>query len=467
VTAENLLLITIDALRRDAVGCLGSNYASTPQLDALAARGALFDQAISNGPRTQSSFPSVMCSLHPLAAGERRALPAEATTLAEAASAAGLATSGFNPSNPFLTRESGYHRGFEHFIDFWDVHERSGSDLPSDFPAAVKRRIHDAIGRRSLGFLMLLQALLLEEGGQYLTGRMITDRALDWLGTRRRPFFAWLHFMDVHYPYQPLPGTRTRRDRLAYVGGLAGLLTGRPHAAIRSLTRLYGRRVELVDRFIGDLVSGLERLDLDGTTIVAVTSDHGEQLGEHRRWAHGPDLHEELIRVPLILAGPGVDRGRMATEQVELLGLAPTLLELLGIPAPASFLGSSFAHLAAGGRGAGAEIVFSEAMHSGGRKSRAGVIDTETVTSCRTGVWKLIHDTEGDTVELFNLDDDPGETADLSAGRPDRVGDLEPLIAGHRRRTDALADRLTERQGPGSDPDDDAIRRRLASLGYL
>ena len=128
MTRKNALLITVDALRADAIGSVDSAGASTPNLDSFAQRATRFEQAIANGPRTQASFPSIMCSLYPLVVGERRRLPPNATTLAEALRQEGYATVGFNPSNPFLTRETGYDRGFELFIDFWDVHDRQGSN---------------------------------------------------------------------------------------------------------------------------------------------------------------------------------------------------------------------------------------------------------------------------------------------------------------------------------------------------
>jgi len=467
VPAENLLLITIDALRHDALSCAGSTYASTPNLDALARNGVRFEQAISNGPRTQSSFPSIMTSLHPLAAGERRPLPLEATTLAEALSKAGLATAGFNPSNPFLTRETGYDRGFGLFVDFWDVHDRTGGAGAGSRISRVKKRIHDAVGRKSLGFLMLMQALLLEEGGQYLTGGVIAERAVSWLERQDGPFFVWLHFMDAHFPYQPLPGSRTWRDRLAYLAGMAGLASGRPRTAIATLTQLYGLRVALVDGFVGEVVGALDGLGLADSTDVVVTSDHGEQLGERGRWAHGPDLHDELIRVPLIISGPGIEGPHRVDDQVELLGLAPTLLERLGIDVPASFTGSSFAPLLRSGSCELPAAVFSEAMHSGGRRSRSGVPDTMTVTSCRASGWKYIHDSEDGAEELYDLATDPAELDNLAALRSDRVAHLRLAVDEHRRTTAALAAGLTEGEGRSDTPDDAEMRRRLAALGYL
>ncbi len=465
--AENLILITIDALRHDAISCVDSGYASTPNLNALANDGVLFEQAISNGPRTQASFPSIMTSVYPSIAGERRRLPRQATTLAEAAAAAGLATAGFNPSNPFLTRETGYDRGFDTFIDFWDVHDRTGSSAKSGTLATTKKAIHDKVGRKSLGFLMLMQALLLEEGGQNLTGSIITEQALAWLRKRRGPFFLWLHFMDVHFPYQPLPGRRTWTDRLSYLNGMAGLVSGRRGAAIRALKALYGDRVDLVDGFVGDIVRGLDDLNLRDTTAVVVTADHGEQLGEHGRWAHGPDLHEELIRVPLILRCPGLAGPRRIDHQVELLGLAPTLLDMLGVPAPPSFLGSSFAPLARAHADEGSEVIFSEAMHCGGRLSRSGVPDIFTVTSCRQSDWKYIHDTEDDGDELYDLAADPCEKVNLAGREPERVGSFREMIDQHRRGTSALASSFNEPGDRPSTPDDAEMRRRLAALGYL
>jgi arylsulfatase A-like enzyme len=467
VTAENLLLITIDALRHDALGCVGSTYASTPNLDALARDGVLFEQAIANGPRTQSSFPSIMSSLYPLVAGERRRLPRDAATLAEVVSRAGLATAGLNPSNPFLTRETGYQRGFGLFIDFWDAHDRTGLADRRKGPARLKSTIHDAIGRRSLGLLMLLQAALLEEGGQYLTGRLVADQALSWLSARRGRFFLWLHLMDAHYPYQPLPAQRSPRDRAAYLLGAASLLAGRPRPAIAQLGRLYGRRVELVDDILGEVIRGLDRLGLSGSTTVVVTSDHGEQIGERGRWAHGPDLHDELIRVPLILRGPGLDPGRRIDHQVELLGLGPTLLELAGIEEPASFLGTSFAGLARTGRGAGSPVVFSEAMHSGGRQSRSGATDRFTVTSCRGEGWKYILDSEVGAEELYDLASDPGELRNLAGLEPATSSRFRRLVEDHRARCAGLASSFEAADEPGTERDDAEMRRRLASLGYL
>jgi arylsulfatase A-like enzyme len=248
---------------------------------------------------------------------------------------------------------------------------------------------------------------------------------------------------------------------------MASLTTGRPGPAKRALKKLYGQRVELVDGFIGDILDGIERMGLEKNTAVVVTSDHGEQLGDHGRWAHGPDLHDELIRVPLILHGPGMGAGRRIEDQVELLGLAPTLLDLLGLPAPPSFLGASFAPTAGGGSGVSAGPIFSEAMHSGGRRSRSGVPDTFTITSCREDGWKYIHDTEDGGEELFDLGADPTEVSNVVLLHPVRASDLRRLVERHRESCSTLAATFEDGGEPAPTPDDAEMRRRLAALGYL
>jgi len=464
---RNLLLVTVDALRRDALGRTDSTGASTPHLGALAESGVLFDQAIANGPRTQASFPSIMCSLYPFVAGERCGLPANATTLAEALQGAGYATAGFNPSNPFLTRETGYDRGFELFIDFWDVHDRRGSGARKGVWTTLKNAFHDALGRRSLGALMLFQAAVLPEGGQYLTGGQITEQGLQWVAAQERPFFLWLHYMDVHYPYQPLPGERNWRDRLSYLGSLAGMTVGRHAPAAAALRRLYDRRVELVDRHIGNLLEGLDALDVVRETVVVVTSDHGEQLGERGRFAHGPDLHDELLRVPLIISDPDLSWRGMVSDQVQLLDLAPTVLDWLGIAAPSTFMGSSFRAVIHGESPARDACVFSESMHGGGRQSRTGIADVYRVVSCRAGGFKYIRDDEGPYEELYDLLGDPGETDNLVRADPSKASEMRSLVEAHDNLVAGEAARHGgDRARPLVDGDEE-IRRRLAALGYL
>ncbi len=462
-----MILVTVDSLRADAVGAAGAPSVRTPHLDRLYRSGLAFSQAISNGPRTQASFPSILCSLYPLVAGEREGLPASATTLGEALQRWGYRTAAFNPSNPFLTRETGYDRGFGLFVDFWDVHPRHGAAGRPGRLRTLRRRMHDALGRRDLGALMLYQAALQAEGGQYLSGGVIAEQGLAWAGDQDGPFFLWLHFMDVHFPYTPLPGQRTLGDRARYLTALAAMLAGDRRRAAGELRRLYDRRVEAMDAIVGMFFDGLHREGLDEGTLVVFTADHGERFWEHESWAHGPDLYDELLRVPLVVRGPGVPAGGQITQQVALIDLAPTILDLVGLPVPESFQGQSLAP-AVVGRGEIAETpVFAEAMHSGGRRSRVGVQDRFRIMACRTPAWKLITDEEGQREELYDLAHDPGERHDLIAERRDVADSMRRSLREHDELVRRAAASYEGARGERIADGDEDVRRRLAALGYL
>jgi len=462
----NLVLITVDSLRFDALDGASGRSSRTPRLDQLAREGTELTQAITNGPRTQGSFPSILASLYPLAAGEKNGMPTGVTTIAESLSSAGYRTAGFNPSNPFLTRESGYHRGFDSFTDFWDVHPRRSEGDEVSRWRKLRRRLHNIIGRRNLGLLMLYQATFQGPAGQYLTGDVIIRQALDWVRDQRSPWFTWLHFMDVHYPYQPLRGERTIIDRARWFACMTQMLGGRPQAAYRAIRSLYDRRVQLVDTLIGDFLDGLQRTGLAETTVVAMTSDHGERFAEHGTFGHGPDVVEELLRVPLILRGPGVPRSATIGCQTQLLDLAPTLLELMAVPIPASFTGQSMAPLLRGSAAQGVKYVFSEAMHSGARTSRVGTPDCLRVISCRGERWKYIHDAEGPVEELYDLTADPEERHNLASEHSQIVDEMRMRVAAHDAAVTAHPAE-SQKHACRVDEGDDDVRRRLADLGYL
>lgn len=461
---QNLVLVTVDSLRRDALGCLGGPAGDTPRIDRLAAGGTLFGDAVSNGPRTPSAFPALLCSLHPLVSGET-GLPPAATTLAEALAAGGRRTAGFNLDNPYLSERCGYARGFSRYDDFWQAKPASDRDRRPPPLKRLKKSVQDAIGRRSLALLLFFQAFFQRGGAPFLKGEAAVQRALAWIGEdRETPFFAWLHLMDVHYPYLPLarPGFG---DRLGYLGAMARLLLGKRRRPLQLMRALYRERVRRLDGMIGRLVDGLREAGLERTTLVAVTADHGEQFGEHGGFTHGPQLYDELLRVPLVLAGPGVDRRLHVGAQVPLIDLPPTLLDLLGAAPPPSFQGRSFRGLLDGGGGDREAI--SAATHAGGRVRRGSAPEVYRTVSCRRDGWKYIYDEEGDREELYDLARDPAERVNLVDRRPDRAGPLRQRVREHMAMAEQKAARLGGGEAGRAFHEDEEVSRRLADLGYL
>jgi choline-sulfatase len=286
----HVLLVTIDTLRADHLGCYGDKGAETPVLDGLAAGGTRFAVAVAHVPLTTPSHASILTGLTPLRHGIRDnggfALPEGIPTLATLLHGAGYRTAAFVSGFP-LDRRFGLGRGF----DTYDDRLPYGDDPRR---AAYVERRADATTEAAL---------------HWLAG-VATDQAPPWL--------LWVHYFDPHAPYEP-PG----------------------ELAARFAQRPYDGEIAFVDRQLGRLLRGLEEKGLAARTLVLVTSDHGESLGEHGEETHGVFIYDSTVRVPWIMSGPGVPRGRVATTVARGIDVTPTLLDLAGQPVPASMEGRS------------------------------------------------------------------------------------------------------------------------------
>lgn len=277
---DSLLLVTLDTVRADHLGCYDARSPSaTPAIDALAASGLRVERAWTTVPLTTPAHASILSGLHPQAHGVRNngpyRLPDRVTTLAEAARAAGRRTAAF-VSSYTTSREFGLAQGFDVYDD--DLgHDPSGHPRPQRPGAETVRR------------------------------------ARSWLeGVGGAPFLLWVHLFDAHSPYTP-PAELARRH------------PDDPYAA----------EVELVDRLVGELVATLDRLGLRGRTAIVLVADHGEGLGDHGEKEHGFLLYEEALRVPLIVVAPGrVGPGTVLEAPASVVDVVPTALDLLGIEPP-------------------------------------------------------------------------------------------------------------------------------------
>jgi arylsulfatase A-like enzyme len=418
----NLLLVVVDTLRADHLGSHGNPRRPSPQVDALAQDGVRFARAYATAPWTMPSVASILTGQHPSRHGvmqSPRELPGVATTLAERLSGAGYRTAGV-VSHILLGTQYGFGQGFDSFLS------RSGS---GDAPTG--------------GHVTRAAVSLLHE-----------------LAGAGAPFFLFVHYFDPHYPYRDHPeygfaGSRSARLR----GGMAfpDLLAIRSDLTpeeIAYLRALYDEEVRYTDEQIGILLGELEQMGVTGDTLVVVTADHGEEFMEHGWLGHTTVLHDTLLHVPLVIREGGHPRGGGVVEApVSLVALAPTLLELLGVPAAASdFDGASFAGLARGAE-AGTGEIFAEVDYRQHRELRA------SQRMVLVHPHKLIEDRLSGRVSLFDLAADPAETRDRAGERPDRVAAL-------RARLEALPAPASAAPGVGpelSPPE----RRRLRELGYL
>jgi arylsulfatase A-like enzyme len=282
---QRIVLVSIDTLRADHLGCYGAEDAETPHIDALAAAGVRFDTAISPAPITLPSHASLLTGRDPPGHGVRNngvfRLADDVPTVAEPFAAAGFATAGF-VSAFVLDARFGLARGF-------DVYD-------AELGMMKRSRDHAVPERR---------------------GDHTVDAALAWLADAPDRFFLWVHLYDPHAAYEP---PEPFRQRFA--------------------TRPYAGEIAFADAQVGRLRAAIDER-WPGGTLWWLTSDHGEALGEHQEKTHTLGVYESTQRVPLIVAGPGVPQGAVRTDVVALADVAPTLLEQAGLDPLAGAEGAS------------------------------------------------------------------------------------------------------------------------------
>ena len=384
----SVLLVTLDTLRADRVGAWGGPPGLTPVLDSLAARGVVFDEAQSSAPLTLPSHATLLTGLEPPRHGVhdngRYVLPPDLETLATRLKAAGYETGAFVGAY-VLDRRFGLARGFDVYDDRITRNEAGASVLES------QRR-----------------------GGE------VVEAASAWIARRGVPFFAWAHLYDAHAPYEAPSPYREAHEAQPYDGEVAYVdaCVGRLLEAVRAAGRAQGA----------------------GEPLVAVVGDHGESLGEHGELTHGFFVYQSTLRVPFLLAGPGLPAGERRAGLVRTADLLPTVLGALGLPVPADLDGSD------------------RLRQPSPRESYAETLYPATfgwapLHSFRSEGFKLI---DAPRPELFDLASDPREARDLAREQPERVERL-------RRALRALAARA--RPAAAAAPDA-ATQERLRSLGY-
>jgi arylsulfatase A-like enzyme/Flp pilus assembly protein TadD len=393
-TVERVVLVSIDTLRADHVGCYGAEGAATPTLDGLAARGVRFETAVSPAPITLPSHATLLTGQDPPRHGARHnghfSLRADVPTLAEALRSAGFATSAF-VSAFVLDGRFGLARGFDLYDD------RLGLATSAGMAVGVESRSAD----RSV------------------------DAALAWLDGAPDRFFLWLHLYDPHADHAPPEPWATR-------------FAGRP----------YDGEIAFADAELGRLLAGIAERFGEGGTLVVATSDHGESLGEHGEQTHSFSVYDATQRVPLLMAGPGLPRGRVVTAPIaRLADVAPTVLALAGLPALAETDGESLLP-AIEGRDAAPRVAWVETL--------ATQLDFgwSPLLGVRTATHKYVR---APRPELYDIAADPNELVNRAADEPERVAELDALVTARAGAGSRAAQRSVS----------DEERSRLAALGYV
>lgn len=323
--SANVLLITLDTLRADYLGCYGNEWIKTPTLDQLADQSVVFDQAFSQAPSTTPSHASIMTSAYPFEHGAENGRPIRGgmITLADVLRANGYKTVAFTAATTTRSINSGLDRGFDHYVD---------SLAPWS----------EALGRDEFQNLIFFYLLGVAQNSQ-ISGDVVTRRATRWLEQRDQstPFFCWLHYFDPHTPYgSPAPFSGMYDQSL------------RDKKPMLQSRRAYAEDVSFTDHQVGAVLSTLRELGLFDDTLIVVTSDHGEAFGEKHgevvEVGHGRYLYDTTQHVPLLIKPVGAQTARRISTQVELTDLAPTVLDYLNVSIPKQFMGNSLVELLTG-----------------------------------------------------------------------------------------------------------------------
>jgi tetratricopeptide (TPR) repeat protein len=390
---SSVLLITIDTLRADALGAYGRAGAGTPWIDRLAQGGVRFEHAHAHNVVTLPSHANLLSGQYPLKHGVRDnsgfRFPPDRPTLASLLKARGYRTAAFVSAFPLDSR-FGLEVGFDLYDD-----RLGGAETRSAFLVPERR------------------------------GPETVDAALGWLGAQGESrVLSFLHLYEPHFPYQPPEPFATRFAREPYQGEVA--------AADAALEPILKPILEKGDR---------------GRTLVVVTSDHGEALGDHGEQTHGIFAYEATLRVPLILYAPRLLPPTVVSAPVRHVDVLPTVLDLLGLEPPPQIDGRSLLPLIAGGSPPAAASYFealSSSLNQGWAPLR-GVMDAGL---------KYV---DLPLPELYDIRQDPAESRNLAASRPAELERLRGLLAGLRQSERAVQ----------KSPEDASTLERLRALGYV
>lgn len=458
VAPLNLVVFSLDTLRADRLGCYGYGKPTSPIVDELAARGTVFTQASSQAPETLASHMSIMTGRMPSAHavfGDLDALADNYDTIAKSLLAKGYHTAAYTEGG-YIDGHFGFHAGFQRY--------HNGSGPTPESPGGDVERT-------------------------FARGREWLDRF------GKEAFFLFLHTYEIHVPYAP-PAEFRKFGPIGYDGPfldqtidhhkhIIPINTGElktDEVDKQYIEGLYDGEIAYTDREVGRVLAHLKELGVADRTVVVILSDHGEEFDEHGVFGmHGHSLHEEMVHVPLILAGPGIANGRRIDDAVGLYDLYPTLADLFGFDAPSDLEGRSLASL-----------LNASASPPSDRELRTIVSEDGTVyprISLREGSWRYVKTFGVESwwvdqllalgspeivqafldvteTELYDLSKDPGARKNLSTVDDARLQAFQELLDVLAERSAAVRDRYGAERGAGAELDPSKIDQ-LNKLGYL
>ena len=440
---RRVFLITVDTLRADHLGWHGYPRDTSPRLDEWVERGIVFERAIVQWPKTGPSFASMFTSLYPHTTGlinrAAQTIPDDYLALPAWFQERGFTTAAVI-SNPVLSQELGWGRGFDHYEQTWV--DQATLDAVDELP----------LEQRPMAFRRHVWADRVNQLALPLLASLASEERL----------FVWLHYTDPHAPYLLQPGTGNpflddeyyTSDRIVDLTGAEGRALG-DQRELRYYVAQYDANVRVTDRAIGAILDEINVLGMEDGSLFVMTSDHGEELAEHGvPFEHGPVPYNSSVHVPLAVVGePWVNAGKRVEQPVELIGLFPTLVELLGEPMPEGFEGRSWLPLLAGRTGAEEDadpVAFADA--GAYQRHLRSIQDQE---------WQLVlrppnKEREKPLIEIYHLPSDPLQLNDVASEFPEV-----------RDRLGRQLSRWIRDSPENVSPHTEAARKALEAMGYL
>lgn len=459
----NVVLITLDAVRPDRLGCYGYSKGLTPNIDSIAENGAVFTNAYCQAPITLVSLSSFLTGLLPYHHKVRNnglyVLDRGISTLATILREHGYATGAFVGGFP-LHSQFGLDRGFHYYDDDF-------------FDSPLEKKLYEwgvCRGRT------LADSPALGPGKFSRRASTVTQSAIDWMGQHGTDrLFIWMHYFDAHIPYA-LPLAVKIKNILRVLLDQKKLLFKRPedfsskgvsngslyHHMRRQLGRPYLRKVYdweigFIDRCLGQLFAFMRKEKSIENTLFIIAADHGEAFEEHGLRGHSLMLYEEMVRIPLIISCPGLlPRGRTASTLASSVDIVPTVLDALHISCqPAQeFDGTSLIqYVDHEHKEETQREIYCETLYpreNWGKPAYVALIRQN---------WKLIMEVDGSQIMLFDLSSDPGEQVNVAAKYPEIVAEMSAKLLAIKSTDDYHAKEIDEA--------DEAVKEALKALGYL
>lgn len=487
----NIILLVLDTARASDFSCYGYPRETTPAIDMIAREGVLYKNAISASPWTLPSHASIFTGMFPSKHGaheKHKYLDDRYWTLAEVLRSHGYETVAIS-NNSWINREFGFDRGFNTFIKIWQMFQTE-----TDFTVARReglplileevKRASKLVWRGNV-FKNVLNGIY----GSYFYrrydygARRINKEIKKWLlkSHERKPFFMFINYLEPHLRYEP-PGKyktmylpdgvtakeadRVNQDAWSYVAGMTKM-DGRDFEVLRAL---YDGELRYLDFRIEEVYSFLKERALLDSTMLVITSDHGENIGEHDLMDHQYCLYDTLLKVPLVIRFPeAFQEGKVVEEQVQTVDVFPSIIDLLGIndeevrrevqgetllPEELEYRKRKFA----------ISEYLGPQPSMGSLKKRFPEADSihkydRSLKAVRTGGFKLIKASDGED-ELYNIEKDPHENNNLILVEKEKANELRGVLESWEKSF--------KPSGDSANFDvDEAIRKRLEALGYI